>query len=158
MVNYNDLFVYDPSVPSKLRHKMKRKRVEAGSEVGICIHSKGYHVVRVFGKTEYVHRIVWKLHGREIPEGMEIDHRDLDKGNNAIENLRLATGSQNMGNTKAHDDKKDSLPKGIYKERNKYAGRICYQGKKMRFSSYSLEEVEEWILKERENLFCEFSR
>lgn len=158
MVNYNLLFIYDPNIPSKLRHKVDRKRVKAGSEVKPCMHSKGYHVVSVFGKTEYVHHIVWKMHGKEIPDGMEIDHKDLDRGNNKIENLRLATGSQNMGNINTHKDKEGDLPKGVYREGKKFVGRICHQGKKVRFASYDLEEVMEWISKERKRLFMEFSR
>ena len=44
------------------------------------------------------HRCVWVWHNGEIPDGMEINHIDADRGNNRIENLELVNHSQNMRN------------------------------------------------------------
>lgn len=60
----------------------------------------GYKHVRIGTKWEYVHRLVWEhVHG-PIPKGMHIDHINGDKSDNRIENLRLATPSQNAQNRK----------------------------------------------------------
>ena len=65
-------------------------------------------------KTFQFHRLIYEAHFGTIPEKMLIDHIDMDKQNNNIENLRLATLSQNMWNSKT---KKNNL--SGYKNINK---------------------------------------
>lgn len=48
---------------------------------------------------EFAHRLVWNIHYGAIPEGMVVDHINGDKLDNRIENLRLATKSQNAQNS-----------------------------------------------------------
>jgi hypothetical protein len=45
-----------------------------------------------------IHKLVWQLFGdsNEIPPGCVIDHIDGNKLNNAIENLRCVSLSENM--------------------------------------------------------------
>lgn len=54
-----------------------------------------YRSVKIDGNTYLVHRVVWTLLKGAIPSGMEVDHIDGDKTNNRIENLRLASRSDN---------------------------------------------------------------
>lgn len=42
------------------------------------------------------HRVIWVWHNGAIPEGMEINHIDFNRGNNHIENLEVVTHSENM--------------------------------------------------------------
>ena len=49
---------------------------------------------------EYAHRLVWYMFNGPLPAELMIDHIDLDKGNNRIENLRLITKSGNSQNSK----------------------------------------------------------
>lgn len=42
------------------------------------------------------HRIQWIRHHGSIPTDREINHKDLDKGNNRIGNLELATHTENL--------------------------------------------------------------
>jgi hypothetical protein len=44
------------------------------------------------------HRFVWECFNGPIPEGFIIDHKDLNKTNNIIDNLRLVTFNLNSGN------------------------------------------------------------
>lgn len=60
--------------------------------------STGYLVVSVGGKSLLAHRLAWFFVHGEWPEG-DIDHKDGDKLNNAISNLRLATSAQNSHNS-----------------------------------------------------------
>lgn len=49
------------------------------------------------GKTRAVlsHILVWTLANGPVPKGMEVNHKDLCKSNNRLDNLELMTGSQN---------------------------------------------------------------
>ncbi|MBJ2270846.1 HNH endonuclease [Pseudomonas sp. MF6772] len=70
----------------------------------------GYWNFTYKGKALAAHRIVWELHNGPIPAGWLVDHKDRNKLNNRIENLRLATKAQNSANS----TRKRSLPKGVY--------------------------------------------
>ncbi len=48
-----------------------------------------------------IHRLVYEAHNGIIPIGYFIDHKNNDRTNNNIENLRLATHSENSWNRKA---------------------------------------------------------
>lgn len=48
------------------------------------------------------HRIVWEWLNGPIPEGIQVNHKDLDKRNNAPENLELVTGSGNIRHSYAN--------------------------------------------------------
>lgn len=53
-------------------------------------------------KYDYVrgHRLVWETFNGKIPANLEIDHKDRNKHNNKLSNLRLVTHSENMKNRK----------------------------------------------------------
>ena len=63
-------------------------------------HSKGYLQVKVgFGresKNFYVHRMVAAAFHGVCPNGLEVNHRDLDKHNNRPENLEYTTHQENQ--------------------------------------------------------------
>ncbi len=70
------------------------------------------------------HLVAWFLHYGQWPTS-EIDHKDQDKGNNRIDNLRLTTGGQNKANTRKYSSwgKKptSSMYKGVsWCKRDKY--------------------------------------
>ena len=60
----------------------------------------GYYRVNLYRnnvkKYSLIHRLVWSAFNGAIPEGLEINHRDEDKTNNALLNLELVTPSQNI--------------------------------------------------------------
>lgn len=47
-----------------------------------------------------VHRLVWLAFNGEIPQGLEIDHIDQNKHNNRLDNLQVATHSENVKKAK----------------------------------------------------------
>lgn len=49
---------------------------------------------------EYAHRLIWFMHYGAIPDSMLIDHINLNKTDNRIENLRLITKSGNAQNSR----------------------------------------------------------
>ncbi len=67
---------------------------EGDREVGWLDKSSGYHRLQIGAETWMLYRLIWIYHYGEIPIGMTVDHRDHDKTNNKITNLRLATRSE----------------------------------------------------------------
>lgn len=97
---------------------------EAGSFNG------NYYTVRVEGTQHFLHKIVYEMHCGEVDTG--VDHRDGDKTNNRIENLRPATKSQNEANT-ARRSTNTSGYKGVYwlKNAGKWRAKIDFNKKQI---------------------------
>jgi TPR repeat protein len=73
-------------------------RAKAGSVAG-CVKRDGYLTLRIKGKAYSCHRLAWfYVHG---VWPTKIDHKDRNPLNNALNNLREATTSQNAMNTGA---------------------------------------------------------
>jgi len=68
----------------------------------LCIDSSGYLRANLCkngkNKTTRVHKLVTRHFIGERPNGMDIDHKDKNKLNNKISNLRYVTRSENMKN------------------------------------------------------------
>jgi len=86
-----------------------RNSAKIGDKVG-CLDSKGYIVLKLNNLPYKMHRIIWVYHYDTISSNLQIDHIDGNKTNNMIENLRLATNSQNKSNNKrAHCNSKSNI-------------------------------------------------
>ena len=62
-------------------------------------------------------RMVWIYHNGTIPDGMEIDHIDGDRGNDRIANLRICTHAENCRNRSSPSKSKSGF-KGVQALRN----------------------------------------
>jgi len=68
----------------------------AGKEAG-TIESWGYRQLRVNGKLQMAHRVIWKIvKGEEPPD--HLDHKDGKPSNNRWLNLRAASSTENAWN------------------------------------------------------------
>ncbi len=86
---------YDPLTGVFLWRTNRRGHAKAGNVAGTP--SKGYVSIKLSQKRYYAHRLAWFWMTGKWP-AEEIDHRDLDRGNNRWANLREATARQNKGN------------------------------------------------------------
>ena len=125
MINWNELFLYmDGELYWKIRGPGRFLNKPAGA-----LTNNGYKAIRFNYKRYLNHRIIWEMHNEEIPTGLIIDHKDGNKLNNNISNLRLATLSQNQGNSKKQRNNTCGY-KGVIKCRNKFQAQIRFNNKK----------------------------
>jgi len=109
--DYEDLYSLDLNTNQVWGHKYKKYKKPT--------LNTGYYKIRLCKNSKYkyfyFHRLVYEAYNGEIPEGLCIDHIDNNKQNNHIDNLRLATRSENMWNQKIHkNNNKSSGYKNIY--------------------------------------------
>jgi hypothetical protein len=110
----NDLFEYRDG---ELFYKVTRGRNKAGSKAGTYrYHDNAYQVI--INKKHYLmHRIVYMMHNGYMPKF--VDHKDGNRSNNQIENLREATHSENACNAKVRSDSKTKLKNISWNNTNK---------------------------------------
>ena len=89
-------FAYDPDDGRLTWLEGKRRGYKAG-----CVTKDGYWQIRFGGHSYYAHRLVWAHQHGAWPH-LQIDHRDGDKRNNRLGNLRLATNAENAQNIVAY--------------------------------------------------------
>jgi hypothetical protein len=92
--NWHNLFTYKDGW---LYWRVATKGTSVGDKAGNKKGS-GYWQVCVDGKWYQLHRVIWEMFNGQIPENLEVDHEDRNTDNNLINNLRLATRSQNAFN------------------------------------------------------------
>ena len=128
------------------------KRVKAGSEAG-CLTRQGYVQIRIDDKSYAAHRLVWLYMYGEFPN-LYIDHIDGDKTNNARENLRLATQSENCQNLKKSRGKSGFLGVTIDSQRkNRWKASIKLNGKQQHIGWYHTpEEAHQAYLKAKREM------
>lgn len=121
----HEWFNYDPDTGVFIWFKEPRTIGQCLGKVAGTTRKSGYRLITVPGYGQIMaHRLAWiYMHGLTIG-GAEIDHKDGNPSNNAIENLRLATSSQQKQNKRVQSNNRSGL-KGAYYH-------SCHKGKKWR--------------------------
>lgn len=133
--------------------KCNSNRAKVGSIAG-SVEPIGYRLIRVVGKKYRAHRLAWFYVYGIFPDS-DIDHINCEKDDNRIENLRVATTSQNCANTKA---RRDGL-KGAFRHRKKWVARICVSGTNYHLGQFDTEhEAHEVYMAAAKFHFGEFCR
>ena len=131
------LFDYDPDTGT-LSWKVSRGCVKAGTP--ITSQSKGYLQVMINKQNHKAHRVIWLLvHGQWPNE--ELDHRDGNRSNNRLNNLRPATSAQNKMNKACRDDSAAGL-KGAFQDKRdgRWCSRITVGGKYIHLGRFATAE------------------
>ena len=82
------------------------------------IHATGYRMIGIKGKNYRAHRLIYQMFNEQwditdTSQDNSIDHKDRDKLNNNIDNLRVATHSQNAAN-RSQQNNNTSGTTGVY--------------------------------------------
>lgn len=138
--------------------KQRRGGKKAWSMAGHT-NRRGYVLIHVYGELHYAHRLAWCMHyGNFPPPSKFIDHVNLNKSDNRIVNLRIATKSENAANTRAQSNSKSQI-KGISFGNNKWRVRICLNGKQMWLGAFSsIEGAKDAYARNATALFGKFAR
>ncbi len=140
----NDRFEYKHD---GLYYKKAYRKNKVGDRAG-TIRPDGYRQLNINNKSYYEHRLIWLLHKGILPSEL-LDHIDRNKQNNAIENLREATVSENGRNQKC---------KGYTFFKNRYVASIRVNKQLHYLGRYKTKEEAVAVRKEAEKkYFGEFA-
>jgi hypothetical protein len=152
------IFEYDP-MSGTLRWKEGRSNMVKGSIAG-CTHGSGYKVVTIKSKMHKVHRVIWIMLFGQIPDKFFLDHINGNKADNRLENLRLATNSQNQQNRPAPKNSSSGY-RGVnwHKQADKWMARICHNNKRITIGFFdTAEQAYEAYKTEAKKLFSHANR
>lgn len=149
-----DLLHYDPETGVFTRRTQTAPVVKIGGVAGTKLVT-GYIGLSVDGKLYLAHRLAWLyVHGNWPTKN--IDHKDRDRSNNRIDNLRLCNQSQNTANS----SRKATGIKGVswFKSRQKWRARITVQYKEQHIGYFdSIEDAQAAYRAKAAELFGEFA-
>jgi len=130
---------YDPET-GVFEWLVKPRSAKKGEIVG-GVGKNGYWRIAVDGERYLAHRLAWMYVYGKWPDD-EIDHKNGNKLDNRISNLREASRSQNLANTKTRKDSTHGL-KGVsfHKRDGKYMTRIMAEKKRIMIGYYLTAEA-----------------
>lgn len=135
---------YDPEA-GILRWKMRLSNNTHVGDLAGTTSGDGYVLIGIDGCTHAASRLAWAhFHGEFAPDDLMVDHRDRNRSNNRIKNLRLATNAQNQANRGPAITNTTGF-KGVYldRRRNKYVASIGsgVRARPIRIGEYDAPEI-----------------
>ncbi len=119
---------YDPETGILRWNESKRGRKTGKGGLAGC-WGEGRLFITINGVQCQGHLLAWVIFYGEWPSRL-IDHRDMNTSNNRIDNLRLATGSENNANCRKRAHNTSGM-KGVGwdKQKSKWYSKISFQRK-----------------------------
>lgn len=84
-----------------------------------------------------IHKLVWVAFNGQVPDGFVIDHKDNDRRNNGLSNLRIITQSQNLVAYHRRIGNRGT----IGKSGNRYSARVSMNGKRVYLGIFDTHEM-----------------
>jgi hypothetical protein len=108
-------------------------RVKDRKELTGTNHGGGYTSLKLYKNKNYLaHRVAWALHYKSWPPiDRYVDHKNGNKKDNRIDNLRVVSNSDNAFNSKVRKKNKTGVP-GVYKHsgQDKWIASITIDGRR----------------------------
>lgn len=131
-----ELYAYD-KLTGVFTSLVARGRVSKGYQTKGSINAAGYYRLRVDGELHYAHRLAWLYEYGVWPTGL-IDHRNENKGDNRIDNLREATNAKNKQNVTRKPASSGVI--GAIAKRDKFVSKIKVDGKSIHLGTFDTAE------------------
>lgn len=154
----NEVLTYDPAT-GIFRWRISTSNRRAVGSVAGCKIDQGYVVIGIDGALHMAHRLAWLYVHGEFPAG-DLDHRDLCKDHNWLDNLRPATRSQNNANSKPPRHNKSGI-KGVsfHKQTGKWRASIVINRKQRHLGLFErIEDAAAAYAAEAKSAFGQFAR
>lgn len=135
-----------------------RVRVSAGDEAGTSMVRDGRVIICALGTRLMRYRVAWALTYGHWPDGC-VDHVDGDPSNDRIENLRIASVSQNIANSTLRSDNKSGL-KGVTlcRETGRWKAQIGTHGRTKHIGRFdTVAEAHAAYMAEAQRVFGNFA-
>ena len=129
-----ELLDYDPETGIFTWRVSTSRGIKPGQVAG-TLSRYGYIRIAIGGFHYPAHRLAWYIVYKDWQE--QLDHKDRDRSNNSINNLRPATNSQNQGNRTV--DNRHGF-KGITKQGNRYHAQITINYRTTYLGSFDTPE------------------
>jgi hypothetical protein len=130
-----ELFRYE-SETGEFFWRVNKGTAKAGDRVE-CIDGHGYSIIGVDGRNYAGHRLAWIYMFGYFPK--ELDHKDRDRSNNRVANLRDATRSRNRANAKMKSNNQSGF-KGVSQYGSSWRAYIGYNSKVIALGTFSTPE------------------
>ena len=144
-----ELFSYNP-LTGELFWRVRRSSQTRLDVPAGFVDGYGYRSIKLDGFQVRTHRLVWAWVTGADPGSTQIDHRDQNKANNCIWNLRLCSDVQNRANILGM--------KGWCKANGRFKARLIHQGTARYLGTYDTpEEAHAAYLQARKKLHGEFA-
>lgn len=131
---------YDPET-GRFTRLIAYGRAKVGSDP-VCTKGTLYGKVAVLGRRLYAHRLGWLLStGAWPPAGMVVDHKNRNKFDNRLTNLRIGSQRMNAGNAEKSRNNKCGL-KGVsqYGKHGRWRATIFVNRKQVNLGTFETKE------------------
>lgn len=150
---FDDMLQYNPDTGIVTWKKVaKCSRLKVGNEVG-CLTKDGYRQACIKNKSFYLHIVAWYLHYGSLPTGI-LDHRNGNRSDNRIANLRVVSKSENIQNQRKPNKRNKTGFLGVtQKWTNSFVANLKAAGKTIRMGPFKTAEeaYEAYVLAKRKH-------
>jgi len=102
-----------------------------------CFDNK-YRRIELNGRLYQMHRLIWLWHGRELVDGLVIDHIDNNPSNNRIENLQQILHADNLRRREFVNNSKGGV--AFHKSAGKWRARLMRNNKDIHLGLFETRE------------------
>lgn len=128
---------YEPETGQFFWKEKPASKIRIGSRAGSRSNCNGYRVIKIEGVMYYEHRLACYFVYGPVVNNHTIDHRNLIRNDNRIDNLRFANTSEQQCNLTVKSHSKSRI-KGVWwcKTYEKWVTQITKNGRKISIGKF----------------------